>query len=255
MAWGGGLVVLAGLVLAACSGSSSVPAPGPTIGQRLDAKVPVSVLQAPLVSSTGHWFNLGSLGKIVVLSDVMTLCQESCPLDTANVVAAARAVEKAGLGDRIQFVSLTIDPVRDTRAQLAAYRALYKPAPADWTVASGPPAVLHRIWKTLGVYIKKTRDKPPLPKNWRTGVPLTYDLTHSDEVFFFDAAGRERFVLDGIPHVAAGAPVPPVIARYLDATGHKNLAHPDPQAWTLPDEMQVLSWLVGRQLPAPSSSG
>ena len=68
-----------------------------------------------MVSSSGHWFNLGSLGKIVVLSDMMTLCQESCPLDTANVVAAARSIEKAGLGDRIQFVSLTIDPGRDTR--------------------------------------------------------------------------------------------------------------------------------------------
>jgi protein SCO1/2 len=242
-------------MLAACSGDSSAPAPGPSIGQQLDAKAPVPVLQAPLVSSSGHWFNLGSLGKIVVLSDMMTLCQESCPLDTANVVAAARTVEKAGLGNRIQFVSLTIDPGRDTRAQLAAYRALYQPAPADWTVASAPPAVLHRIWTTLGVYIKKTKDKPPLPKNWRTGASLTYDLTHSDEVFFLDPAGHERFVLEGIPHVANGAPVPPVIGRYMDATGHQNLAHPDPQAWTLPDEMQVLSWLTGKQLPAPSSSG
>ena len=249
------MTAIAALVLSGCSGSSPPTAPGPGVGQPLDAKLPVSVLQAPLVSSSGHWFNLGSLNKVIVLSDMMTLCQESCPLDTANVVAAARAVDRAGLADRVEFVSLTIDPARDTRAQLAAYRALYEPAPPNWTVATAPPDVLRRIWNTLGVYIQKTRDKPPLPKNWRTGAPLTYDLTHSDDVFFINAAGHERFVLDGIPHVAAGAQVPRAISRYMNDTGHENLKHPSPHAWTLSDELQVLSWLTGKALPAPSPSG
>ena len=58
-----------------------------------------------------------------MISDVMTLCQESCPLDTANVVAAARPVERAGLDSKVVFLSITIDPGRDTVAQLAAYRS------------------------------------------------------------------------------------------------------------------------------------
>lgn len=108
-----GAAVAALLTLTGCSGSadSAVPAPGPMVGQPLNAALPGWLQQAPLQSSTGRRFSLSSFaGKVVVLSDVMTLCQETCPLDTANVVAAAREVQKAGLGNRIEFVSLTVDP-------------------------------------------------------------------------------------------------------------------------------------------------
>ena len=85
----------------------------------------------------------------------MTLCQETCPLDTANLVAAADAAQAAGLGDKIAFLSVTIDPARDTVAQLAAYRKLYTPAPADWIVATGSAGQLSVFWNDLGVFIQK----------------------------------------------------------------------------------------------------
>jgi hypothetical protein len=91
------------------------------------------------------------------------------------------------------------------------------------------------------------------PRDWLTGKPLTYDLTHSDEVFFIDQHGHERFVLEGVPHVAAGAPLPATLKKFLDDTGHKNLTHPDAEAWTLPQELQVLSWLVGQRIAGRSS--
>lgn len=234
--------------LAAC-GSGPPPAPGPRVGQRLNASLPAAASQAPLMTSGGRRLSLASLrGKIVVISDMMTLCQETCPLDTANVVAAARQVERAGLGNRVEFLSVTIDPQRDTRAQLAAYRRQFAPPPADWLVAGGSPAALSGLWRALGVYIKKVPDTGTPPRNWRTGAPLTYDLTHSDEVFFVDPAGHERFVLEGAPHVAPGAAIPGRLYAFLDAQGRRNVRHPGAQAWTLPQEMSVLSWLLGRRV-------
>lgn len=243
------------VALAGCSSSASSPsppasgAPGARIGQRLDTPLPAAAANAVLVTSSGRRLSIASLrGRVVVISDVMTLCQETCPLDTANIVAAARAAERAGLGSRIVFLSVTIDPARDTQAQLAAYRRLFAPAPADWLTATGSPAQLSAMWRALGVYIKRAPDSPPLPRNWRTGAPLHYDLTHSDEVFFVDPAGRERFLLEGAPHLAPDAPIPSRLLRFMDAAGHRNLTHPMKLAWTLPQELRVLSWLTGHRL-------
>jgi protein SCO1 len=243
------------VTLAGCAGSARarVPAPGPMVGTRLDASLPASVLHVPLVSPTGRTVRLSDFaGKVLVVSDVMTLCQETCPLDTANVVAAARQVEKAGLGDEVEFVSITVDPERDTPARLAAYRRLYGHAPRDWVTLTGDPASLALFWHVLGVYIQRVPDTPPAPKDWLTGKPLTYDITHSDELFFLGGQQRERFLLDGAPHVAAAAPIPPTIRAFMDAQGRADLARPDPQAWTLPQELQVIAWLTDHPLAGSS---
>lgn len=236
------LAVASALLVLGC-GSSSMTPPS-SVGQQLDAALPSSITDAVLVSSTGRRFTLASLGKIVVLSDVMTLCQESCPLDTADVVAAARAVERKGLGSKIQFVSLTIDPARDTVPRLAAYRRQFGGGPTDWTVATGATDLLRAFWKQLGVYIHRTPSKPPAPPDWLTGEALTYDLTHSDVLLFIDRRGHERFLLEGTAHVAAGTSLPPRIAAFMDAGGRRNLTHPRPLAWTVADELHVLAWLT-----------
>ena len=187
-------------------------------------------------------------GKVVVISDVMTLCQETCPLDTANVVAAARAVERAGLGNKVEFLSITVDPKRDTPTRLAAYRHLFRPVPADWVTLTGSHSGLAALWKQLGVYIKKVPDTPPAPRDWLTGRPLSYDITHSDELFFLDQRSHERLLLEGAPHLAPGTRLPRTLDRFLDATGHRNVTNPDPAAWTLPQELHALAWLTGHPI-------
>lgn len=182
---------------------------------------------ATLVVTTGHRMSLRSLaGKVLVVSDMMTLCQETCPLDTANIVAAARAVQRAGLGKKVEFLSITIDPSRDTIAQFAAYRKLYSPAPAEWAVLTASSATLGRLWRTLGVLIERVPESGSPPRNWRTGISLSYDLTDSDEVFFIDTTGRGRFLPEGSPHVAPGAPIRSPLAKFIDHTERSNLRHP-----------------------------
>lgn len=250
------LCVLAGVFLSACASRTGhgIAAPDASVGQQADAALPAAVTGPVLVTSSGRRLDLASLAaKVVVVSDAMTLCQETCPLDTANVVAAANAVERAGLGSRVEFLSVTIDPQRDSPQRLAAYRRLYEPAPANWMVATGTQEQIGALWKALGVYIQRVPDQPPAPRDWLTGKPLTYDLTHSDELFFIDQHGHERFVLEGAPHVAAGAPISATLRHFLDGTGRKDLTQPDAQAWTLPQALQVVSWLVGQRIAAGSS--
>lgn len=248
-------LVLGVALIAGCASSGGhsarTSAPAVMMGQSANRALPPTVTNARLVGTDGKSFNLSTLrGKIVVVSDMMTLCQETCPLDTANVVAAARAAEKAGLGNKIEFVSVTIDPQRDTVRQLAAYRRLYRPAPADWTLATGSSAALKTFWNQLGVIVQRVPEGTPPERNWRTNQPLTYDLNHSDELFFLSPNGRERYMLEGTPHVASGAPIPARIRKFMDADGFRHLRHPHKSAWTLPQELEVISWLAGKQISA-----
>lgn len=227
------------------------PAPGPSVGQQLDVPLPPVASDAALATS-GRRVTLHSFGgKILFISDVMTLRQETCPLDTADVVQAARLVDAAGLTDRVEFLSVTIDPTRDTTARLAAYRKLYDAAPANWLVLTAAAPTLSRLWNALGVYIHKVTDARPAPRDWLTGKRLTYDLTHSDELFFLSPNRHERFLLEGAPHVSPGTPIPATLRTFMDAQGRNNVNHPDPLAWTLPQELDVISWLTGHRIQPP----
>jgi protein SCO1/2 len=217
------------------------------VGQQLHRSLPDSLLHLRFRDSTGRVVTLAGLrGKVVVVSDMLTLCQGTCPLDTANVVGAARRVAAAGLANRVAFLSLTVDPERDIGVRLAAYRRQYGPAPSDWSVLTGRPADVNRFWDVLGVYRQRVPDRPPRPRDWLTGRPLTYDVTHSDEVFFLDDKGQERFLLEGPPHVSPGSPVPAPLRGFV-AAGDEH-PHSPADGWTAQDAGRVLSWLLRRKL-------
>jgi protein SCO1/2 len=218
--------------------------------------MPTSIANLPLVDSSGKPTSLAAhRGKVLVVSDIMTLCQETCPLDTANLVAVARAVAKAGLGQDVQFVSITIDPARDTPSRLAAYRRLFDPVPADWTLLTGSQATLSSLWNYLGVYRQRAVEGVPPAIDWLTHRPLSYDITHADLVFYFDRALHDRFVMDGPAHVARGTHLPSTLNSFLDAEGQHNLADPDGDTWTVTQALQVISWLVGRSITDTTASG
>lgn len=241
----------AALAVSACGSpsSSAPPAPAASVGQALHLALPEAVRAARLTDSSGRGVTLRSLrGKVIVLSDVVTLCQETCPLDTANLVAAARQVETDGMGNRVVFLSVTVDPQRDTPRRLKVFRALYQPAPSNWLTLTGSPATLAAFWKQLGVFVRREPDLPPLPRDWLTGRPLHYDVTHSDAVIFLDRRGVERYLLAGSPHVASGAPIPVELRGFLSGQGRRNLNDPRPGAWTLEEELSVISWLVGQRV-------
>ena len=209
--------------------------------------LPAPVEQLRLTDASGRAVSLAALkGKIVVLSDMLTLCQGTCPIDTANVVGTARRVSSAGLGGDVVFLSVTVDPDRDLAARLAAYRRQYAPAPSDWYVLTGSPREINLFWDTLGVFRKREPDPQPGPKDWLTGRRLTYDVTHSDEVFFFDRTGRERFLLQGLPHISPGSPVPPALKKFM-AAGDEGPTS-SPHGWSTDQAVQVLAWLLNKKI-------
>lgn len=249
-------VLTAMLLLSGCGSIKPIKAPGRNVGTQLDARIPKAIGNLAFTDSTGRVRRLSDFaGKVLVISDGMTLCQETCPLDTTTVVQTARQLDADGYGAKVQFVTITVDPVRDTVPQIAAYRKLYTSrsgAPANWTVMTGSSANIKRLWKYLGVYIKKVPQGNPPPKNWRTGKTLTYDVEHSDEVFFLDGKGNERFILEGAPVVQNKSDIPKVMYHFLTKHGRQKVGHPEATDWTEGQALQVLSWLLNKRVSSSS---
>ena len=83
-----------------------------------------------LVDSSGKPFDLSSLkGKVVLVSFVYTTCTGVCPGTTQAMVRVKQALKEAKLwGTSVEFVSITLDPRRDTPEVLRQYAAAL-PAP------------------------------------------------------------------------------------------------------------------------------
>jgi protein SCO1 len=247
------VVATAALGLSACGSHDSAPPAALTagIGTTLDRPLPHSVTSLRFKDPQGRVVTLGSYaGKTLVLSDSMTLCSEDCPLDTANVVSAARATDSAGLTDKVEFLSITVDPERDTPHQLAAYRKLYAQANAipNWQLLTGSKAAIAALWHYLGVWYKRVPEGTPPDHDWLTGKPLTYDVAHSDQVFLFDDQQHERMEMSGHAHVPSPSTVPPRLRAYLSKLGHRHLDHPGADTWTAQDVIDGVQWLTGSHI-------
>jgi len=245
-----GLVLVVGCGVVGCSApagsvaSAASPTPPTHVGSVSDFELPASVADLKLTTSTGATTSLAGLrGKIVVLSDAMTLCQETCPLDTSSLLEAARAANAAGEQGRVVYLSVTVDPARDTVPQIAAYRQLFQPVPPNWVVATGSVKDIASLWKALGVYTQKVPADKPAPRNWRTGQPLTYDIQHADALYFINPDGRVRFVIQGTPKTSPSS-VPSTLHKFLNDQGRQNLASPDPQSWTSSQVKQTVDWMI-----------
>lgn len=240
------------LVLTACSGGSGVPGPPSAyLGTVVDKPVPDSVADLPLITEAGQATSLAALhGQVVVLADFLTLCQETCPLTTGNLLMMDRAVTAAGLARRVRFVELTVDPNRDTPSRLRAYRTLVG-APANWSLLTGSPAVIARIWRYFSVWYQQVAEGNPPGVDWLTGKSLTYDIAHQDALLYLDARGRERFSVVASPN-ATGAPVAPALRRFLSAQGRTDLSHPDASTWTAAEALSPIAWLTGQPIRPPA---
>jgi cytochrome oxidase Cu insertion factor (SCO1/SenC/PrrC family) len=202
-------------------------------GTRLDMTLPASVAETRLTDQAGNGFTLRSLrGRVVVLAPLLTLCQETCPMTSANIRQAAADADHAGT--RTEFVELTVDPARDTVARLDAYQRLYGHLP-HWHFATGRPAAVNALWRALGVSMQK-RPIDEKVRDWLTGSLLKhpYDIEHQDVVFVLGPAGHIRWLTIGRPD-SRDHPLPATLRGFLNAEGRHNLRVPGAGSWTARD--------------------
>lgn len=245
----GALVAL--LLLAGCGGGGHVPAPSPALGTVVDFQVPPAIANLPLTKADGSKTSLAAYrGRPVMIADSLTLCTDICPLTSANVAALGRALAGDGYGDKVALLEITVDPQRDTPARLRAYRKLYGPPLADWTLLTASPGAIKKLWHFFGVEYQRVKaDADAI--DWWTHKPLSYDVDHADDLIFLDSAGRERFVVNASPNVQGHVP-PSRLVRFLSPQGKKLLRHADPTtSWTVGQGLTVFGWLLDHRFALP----
>src|SRR5215211_2763504 len=108
-----------------------------------------------LTSQDGTPVALADLrGKTVAVTFIYTSCTDTCPVLTALM---AYVQDKLGrdFGERIAFVSITVDPERDTPEVLKQYADTFGADLKGWAFLTGASAAIRDVIRRYGVFAEK----------------------------------------------------------------------------------------------------
>jgi protein SCO1/2 len=111
-----------------------------------------------LTSQDGAEVTLESLrGKVVALTFIYTWCPDVCPMLTDKL---ARVQDELGadFGSKVAFVSITVDPERDTPDALKEYAASFDADLAGWSFLTGSLATVREVARQYGVAVAPAAD-------------------------------------------------------------------------------------------------
>ena len=94
-------------------------------------------------------------GKVLAITFIFASCADTCPLLTAKMMGL-QARLGPDFGPKVYFLSITVDPERDTPEVLKRYAEAYKANPAGWAFLTGTKAEIRDVAKGYGIYYKKT---------------------------------------------------------------------------------------------------
>jgi protein SCO1/2 len=94
-------------------------------------------------------------GKVLAITFIFASCADTCPLLTATLAGVQDRLG-AAFGPDIHFVSITVDPERDSPVMLKRYAEAHRAKSAGWSFLTGTPAEIREVTRAYGVYFKKT---------------------------------------------------------------------------------------------------
>lgn len=224
--------------------------PAPDGGTFLSIPVAREVGTLRLVDEEGREFSLTDLrGRYVVIANMLTSCQEICPMTSANLVNIGRRVRAAGMADRVQVLAISVDGARDVPSRLRAYQKLFGNTD-DWRLAGGSVEDLAALWTFFGAPAMKeeldAEELAALPKDWQTGRGAEYDMMHNDLVLILGPAGDWVWMNLGSPKTEYG--VPKALEDFLSEDGRSRLAAPAEPTWDVTSVLSALSILTGTEI-------
>ena len=140
-------------------------------------------------------------GKIVVADFIYTSCTDICPLLSTQMQALQERLRQENLlGNQVQLLSFTVDPVRDTPAVLRTYAARHKADPDAWRFLTGPEQTVKPLIVD-GFHLGVQALPPPTvtqgAHSHSTALGQEYEVMHSGRFVLIDQQGHIRTYYDG----------------------------------------------------------
>jgi protein SCO1/2 len=108
-----------------------------------------------LTAQDGQRLSLDELrGKVVVITFIYTSCVDACPLLTAKMAGLQDELGTA-FGPKVYFMSITVDPERDTPEVLTRYAQAHGANLSGWAFLTGTPDEIRAVTRQYGIYSKK----------------------------------------------------------------------------------------------------
>lgn len=133
-------------------GSASASARKPAVADEQAARNYFTDL--PVVTQDGRQVRFYSdvlKDKVVLISFFFTSCKDACPLITQKLTLV-RDQLASEFGKQIHFVSISLDPLRDTPAALKEFARSQKADHDGWLFVTGDSDNVNQIIKKLGQY-------------------------------------------------------------------------------------------------------
>ena len=109
-----------------------------------------------LTSQDGGQVTLADFrGKVVAVTFIYTLCTTTCPVLTP-MMSFVQDQLGSNFGTKIAFVSITVDPERDTPQVLKEYAQAFDANLAGWAFLTGTPDAIRDVTRRYGVFASKT---------------------------------------------------------------------------------------------------
>jgi cytochrome oxidase Cu insertion factor (SCO1/SenC/PrrC family) len=252
----------------ASASTTKVAQPPASVGVATSLAVPKSVLNAKFMNQAGKPETLASLkGKTVFIVPVLTLCSDTCPFTTGNLLQLQARLD-ASKASNVEIVAIDVDPYRDTVTRLAAYAKLIGANFQLWTKqgATSKPTLTKKelaakspvgtgdinpnllaVEKFLGWSVQVVPQGTPPATDWMAPhEKLTYDINHSDGFWIVSASEQVRFVSGTKP--AFTGTLSKVLSTFM---GYKSNIYKSPAwkgGWTPANALQAIDWVIQSKL-------
>ena len=109
-----------------------------------------------LTSQDGEPVRLSDFrGKVVAVTFIFTMCTSTCPVLTPMMSFVQDQLGR-DFGEKIVFMSITVDPERDTLPVLKDYARAFGANPVGWFFLTGEAHAIRDVTRRYGVFAAKT---------------------------------------------------------------------------------------------------
>lgn len=99
--------------------------------------------------------------RVVLINFIFTHCQDACPLISKKLLETRGLLDEATSG-RVYFISISIDPERDTPEALVEFATKFKLTDDNWVFLTGETQNVEHIVKKLGQYNENVEEHSTL---------------------------------------------------------------------------------------------